>query len=84
MKIKNPFKSYKAEFDIACKVMESMTEEIIRLREVNEDLRKDNSFLHAQVKKKSAEIDALKEENAQLCEDIEAARLYLDDAMTKK
>ena len=39
------FKSYRKEFDTACKVMKGMAEEVIRLREENERLRKENDGL---------------------------------------
>ena len=50
------FKSYKSELDMACKVMKSMAEEIIRLREENEKLRKDNGFLKTQTARQGEKI----------------------------
>ena len=44
------FKNYKAEFDMSCKVMKSMAEEIIRLRE-------ENDMLHEEVKELEKERD---------------------------
>lgn len=37
--MKNPFKSYKAEYEMACRVMGAMAEEIVNLRKDNEKLR---------------------------------------------
>lgn len=64
MKFQNPFKNYRSEFEIACKVMEAMTEEIVNLREKAERLESsgrmladENEELHAMCKSYEAELE---------------------------
>lgn len=52
------FKNYRKEFDMACRVMKGMAEEIVRLRAENKDLHEAIKFLETKSNRQGEKIKA--------------------------
>lgn len=50
------FPHYKKDFEMACKVMKAMAEEIVKLREENKELREAIGFLETKGDRQSEKI----------------------------
>jgi len=69
----NPFKSYKTEFEMSCKIMKSMAEEIVKLHEENEMLKEENADLQKEIARNADIIEASSQRVRKLHENAAAA-----------